>query len=145
VSRACLRGAAFDLAEAAADRGRIDVGIKRPMYCIFRRLASWLLMRFASSTAAADRQRAPLISIAFRGARPAPRQRLQLVHLAFLAGLADDFVLHALLSCAPMPKRPRFQLRPGELRSLAQVVLDRARHGGANGCDCDVSEATPHR
>jgi PmbA protein len=40
-----------------------------------------------------------------------------------------------------MPKRHGFSCDPGELRSLAQAVLDRARHAGANGCDCDVSEA----
>ena len=40
-----------------------------------------------------------------------------------------------------MPKRHGFSCGPGELRSLAQVVLDRAKHAGANGCDCDVSEA----
>ena len=40
-----------------------------------------------------------------------------------------------------MPKRHGFSCDPGELRSLAQVVLERARHAGANGCDCDVSEA----
>ena len=40
-----------------------------------------------------------------------------------------------------MPKRHAFSCDPGELRSLAQVVLERARHAGANGCDCDVSEA----
>src|SRR5256714_2432832 len=56
-------------------------------------------------------------------------------------------VLLTISSCtrcyhsAPMPKRHGFSCDPGELRSLAQVVLERARHAGANGCDCDVAEA----
>jgi len=39
---ACLRGAAFDLAAAAAIAAASMSRIKRPMYCICRRLASWL-------------------------------------------------------------------------------------------------------
>src|SRR5436853_5162812 len=40
-----------------------------------------------------------------------------------------------------MPKRHGFTLDAAELRGLAQAVLDRAKHAGASGCDCDVSEA----
>ena len=40
-----------------------------------------------------------------------------------------------------MPKRHGFSCDPGELRGLAQAVLDHAKHAGASGCDCDVSEA----
>lgn len=39
-----------------------------------------------------------------------------------------------------MPKRHGFSCQSGELRSLAQAVLERARRAGASGCDCDVSE-----
>jgi PmbA protein len=39
-----------------------------------------------------------------------------------------------------MPKRHGFSCPNGELRSLAQAVLERARRAGASGCDCDVSE-----
>jgi PmbA protein len=39
-----------------------------------------------------------------------------------------------------MPKRHGFSCQDGELRSLAQAVLERARRAGASGCDCDVSE-----
>ncbi len=39
-----------------------------------------------------------------------------------------------------MPKRHGFSCSPGELRSLAQAVLERAQRAGASGCDCDVSE-----
>jgi PmbA protein len=39
-----------------------------------------------------------------------------------------------------MPKRHGFTCDAGELRDLAQAVLERARHAGASGCDCDVSE-----
>jgi len=40
-----------------------------------------------------------------------------------------------------MPKHQGFTCEPGELRSLAQSVLDQARRAGAAGCDCDVSES----
>ena len=39
-----------------------------------------------------------------------------------------------------MPKRHGFTCDAGELRELAQAVLERARGAGASGCDCDVSE-----
>ena len=39
-----------------------------------------------------------------------------------------------------MPKRHGFTCEAGELRELAQAVLERARRAGASGCDCDVSE-----
>src|SRR5688572_10054123 len=39
-----------------------------------------------------------------------------------------------------MPKRHGFSCDAGELRSLAHAALERARRGGASGCDCDVSE-----
>ena len=39
-----------------------------------------------------------------------------------------------------MPKRHGFTCDAGELRDLAQAVLERARRAGASGCDCDVSE-----
>ena len=39
-----------------------------------------------------------------------------------------------------MPKRHGFSCERGELESLAQSALDRARRAGANGCDCEVSE-----
>jgi PmbA protein len=39
-----------------------------------------------------------------------------------------------------MPKRHGFSCQRGELQELAQAVLERARHAGASGCDCDVSE-----
>ncbi|HEV3011378.1 MAG TPA: metalloprotease PmbA [Burkholderiales bacterium] len=39
-----------------------------------------------------------------------------------------------------MPKRHGFSCERAELESLAQAVLERARHAGASGCDCDVSE-----
>jgi PmbA protein len=40
-----------------------------------------------------------------------------------------------------MPKHHGFTCEPGELRSLAQSVLDQAKRAGAAGCDCDVSES----
>ena len=39
-----------------------------------------------------------------------------------------------------MSKRLGFSCRPEELRGLAQAVLERAKLGGASGCECDVSE-----
>jgi len=39
-----------------------------------------------------------------------------------------------------MPKRHGFSCERAELESLAQAALERARHAGASGCDCDVSE-----
>src|SRR5687767_258590 len=39
-----------------------------------------------------------------------------------------------------MSKRLGFGCTPEELRSLARAALERARRGGASGCDCDVSE-----
>ena len=39
-----------------------------------------------------------------------------------------------------MPKRHGFTCERAELEALAQTVLERARRGGASGCDCDVSE-----
>lgn len=40
-----------------------------------------------------------------------------------------------------MPKHHGFTCEAGELRSLAQTVLEHARRAGASGCDCDVSES----
>ena len=40
-----------------------------------------------------------------------------------------------------MPKHHGFTFTPQSLRELAKIVLDRARAGGAQGCDCEVSEA----
>jgi PmbA protein len=39
-----------------------------------------------------------------------------------------------------MPKRHGFSCERGELESLAQSALERARRAGASGCDCEVSE-----
>src|SRR3954466_7638105 len=40
-----------------------------------------------------------------------------------------------------MPKHHGFSFDSAELRAMAEQVLARARHGGASGCECDVSEA----
>jgi PmbA protein len=40
-----------------------------------------------------------------------------------------------------MPKGHGFSCESGELRELAQAVLERAQRAGASGCDCDVSES----
>jgi PmbA protein len=40
-----------------------------------------------------------------------------------------------------MPKHQGFTCEPGQLRSLAQSVLDQARRAGAGGCDCEVAES----
>jgi PmbA protein len=40
-----------------------------------------------------------------------------------------------------MPKRHGFTFTQQTLRGLAKIVLDRAKAGGAQGCDCEVSEA----
>lgn len=40
-----------------------------------------------------------------------------------------------------MSSENRFTCSPDELRDLAQKVLARARHVGASGCECDVSES----
>jgi PmbA protein len=40
-----------------------------------------------------------------------------------------------------MPKHQGFTCEPGQLRRLAQSVLDQARGAGAAGCDCEVSES----
>lgn len=40
-----------------------------------------------------------------------------------------------------MPKHHGFTFSPQTLRELAAIVLDRAKAGGAQGCDCEVSEA----
>src|SRR2546428_9020532 len=42
---------------------------------------------------------------------------------------------------SPQQSRARFTCEPQTLRDLAQIVLERARAGGASGCDCEVSEA----
>src|SRR4051812_3578347 len=49
----------------------------------------------------------------------------------------------ALLKPARRPAagEARFTCKPEELRELAGIVLERAKKGGASGCDCDVSEA----
>jgi PmbA protein len=39
-----------------------------------------------------------------------------------------------------MSKRLGFSCGPEQLRGLAHAALERARRGGASGCDCDVSE-----
>jgi PmbA protein len=39
-----------------------------------------------------------------------------------------------------MSKGLGFTCRPEQLRELARAVLERARRGGASGCECDVSE-----
>jgi len=38
-----------------------------------------------------------------------------------------------------MSKRLGFSCTAEELRGLAQAVLERAKLGGASGCECDVS------
>ncbi|HUQ74497.1 MAG TPA: metalloprotease PmbA [Burkholderiales bacterium] len=40
-----------------------------------------------------------------------------------------------------MPKRHGFTFDSAELRDMAEQVVERARRGGASGCDCEVSEA----
>lgn len=40
-----------------------------------------------------------------------------------------------------MRERHGFSFTPQTLRELARLVLDRAKSGGAQGCDCEVSEA----
>src|SRR2546421_7879222 len=40
-----------------------------------------------------------------------------------------------------MPKRHGFSFAPQTLRDLAQIVLERAKAGGAQGSECEVSEA----
>jgi len=45
-------------------------------------------------------------------------------------------------SAAPAVRGPRgFGCTPEELRGLARIVLERAKQVGADGCDCEVSEA----
>jgi len=68
-------------------------------------------------------------------------ERLQLEHFALAAGLADEVVLHASYDSAPMPKHHGFTCEPGQLRGLAQSVLEHARRAGASGADCEVSES----
>src|SRR5207244_860137 len=116
--------------------------IKRPMYCICRRLASWLLMRFASSTAS-SRSSASAIDLNCVSGSPtsATPSACSSCISRFLRVLLTISSCTRCYHSAPMPKRHGFSCDPGELRSLAQVVLERARHAGANGCDCDVSEA----
>src|SRR5438034_46339 len=116
--------------------------IKRPMYCICRRLASWLLMRFASSTAS-SRSSASAIDLNCVSGSPtsATPSACSSCISRFLRVLLTISSCTRCYHSAPMPKRHAFSCDPGELRSLAQVVLERARHAGANGCDCDVSEA----
>src|SRR5204862_3422544 len=116
--------------------------IKRPMYCICRRLASWLLMRFASSTAS-SRSSASAIDLNCVSGSPtsATPSTCSSCISRFLRVLLTISSCTRCYHSAPMPKRHGFSCDPDELRSLAQVVLERARHAGANGCDCDVSEA----
>jgi PmbA protein len=68
-------------------------------------------------------------------------ERLQLQHFALAAGLADEVVLHAGYDSAAMPKHHGFTCEPGQLRGLAQAVLEHARRAGATGADCEVSES----
>src|SRR5439155_866549 len=116
--------------------------IKQPMYCICRRLASWLLMRFAFSTAS-SRSSASAIDLNCVSGSPtsATPSACSSCISRFLRVLLTISSCTRCYHSAPMPKRHGFSCDPGELRSLAQVVLERARHAGANGCDCDVSEA----
>ncbi len=68
-------------------------------------------------------------------------ERLQLQHFALAAGLADEVVLHAGYDSAPMPKHHGFSCEPGQLRGLAQAVLEHARRAGASGAECEVAES----
>src|SRR3989442_13018595 len=116
--------------------------IKRPMYCICRRLASWLLMRFASSTASSSSSASAIDLNCVSGSpTSATPSACSSCISRFLRVLLTSSSCTRCYHSAPMPKRHGFSCDPGELRSLAQVVLERARHAGANGCDCDVSEA----
>src|SRR5438309_11188482 len=74
VSRAGLRGAAFDLAETAADRARIDVAHQATDVLHLPTPGLVALDALRLEHGFPDRRRAPLISIVFRGARPAPRR-----------------------------------------------------------------------
>ena len=49
--------------------------------------------------------------------------------------------MHRGYDSAPMPKRHGFTFAPVALREMAEQVLARAKHAGASGCDCEVSEA----
>src|SRR5712675_187515 len=45
-------------------------------------------------------------------------------------------------SAAPATRGQRgFSCAPEELHALARIVLERAKQAGADGCDCEVSEA----
>src|SRR5438270_604497 len=49
--------------------------------------------------------------------------------------------MHRGHDSAPMRKRHGFTCAPAALRAMAEQVLARAKHAGASGCDCEVSEA----
>ncbi len=99
MSRARLRGAAFDLAEAAADRVRIDVAHQATdvLHLPAPGLVAGDALRLEHGLQQIVRERHRFqLRLGELDQRRA--ERLQLVHLALPAGLADDFVLHALLS-----------------------------------------------
>src|SRR4029453_11043733 len=140
--RGGLRRAALHRGELLADRRRIDLAHEAPDVL---QLATLSLVALDALRFEHPFKKFPL-EIHLRQTRFGQRyercaHRLQLEHFAFPAGLADEFVLHASYHSAPMPKNHGFTCKPGELRELAQSVLDQARRAGTAGCDCDVSES----
>src|SRR5262245_31675273 len=136
-----LRRAAFERRQARADRPRVHLAHKAPDVL---QLAS---LRLVAPEALGIEQRLEelvlelhLVQLRFGQIDERRAERLQLVHFALPAGLADGFVGHASYHSAPMRKDHGFTCEPGQLRSLAQSVLDQARQAGASASDCDVSE-----
>ena len=116
-----------------------------PMYCIWRRRASWLVMRCASSTAFSSTSGSASASscIGGRSTSAAPSFCSSSTVLLFLRA-ADEFAVvfraHRLYDSAPCRRHHRFTYAPAQLEEFAQAVLDAAKRAGASACECEVSE-----
>ena len=129
VARGGLRRAALELGRCA--RGSAPASTSRiswPMYCIWRRFASWLLMRFASSSACEQvRVERHVVQLRLGQLDQRRAERLQLVHFALALRLADNFGIHAIMIAPPCRSATDSPATRASCASLAQAVLERAR------------------
>src|SRR5687768_8263311 len=142
VRRRRLCRAALDGGELRADRLGIDLAHQAAdvLHLASLRLVALDALRFQQRLAQLlAHLHAGELRLRQLGQRRA--ERLQLQHFALAPGLADEVVLHASYDSAPMPKHHGFTCEPGQLRGLAQSVLEHARRAGASGADCEVSES----
>src|SRR6185503_6405441 len=102
VARAALRRVTFDLGEAAADRLRIDLAHQPAdvLHLAALRLVAADALRLEYGLPEI-RRHLDRLELRFRQPHQRDAERLQLVHFALLARLADNFLIHAIIIAPP--------------------------------------------